>query len=166
MTPPKKISLFCVRATSVGWDGLNSRMDWFWIKHGLLFPSIKRENDFFDYQTTSNTFSVFLIHVLGLGCIAGLILTFWAFFIPLDSSSIPSNRSNQFPAYSGGLSIETGEAVIDFLLLLDQCVGLIACALGSFIKSHRHRLWSCAGFALFLWIIIYALNMLLHDFGV
>ena len=58
-------------------SNLMGRFEWFWIRHGLLFPSEKREIAFFGWRTTrANKCNKAVIILFGIGCWAAVFLTF------------------------------------------------------------------------------------------
>lgn len=150
----------CGRCASNAAAATASSLDWFWIRHGLLFPSEKRELAFFAYKTQSSTPGTLLLYFLSfvfffVAAIAAISL--------VSSAVVVNNGILQRDMEYRRLSRSDG--VVYWALVSIAVIFLVVAGVGSVVKARRAKLWAACCWILGLWEVVFFAQCVLQPFG-
>eukprot|EP00750_Incisomonas_marina_P033069 INCI9546.1.p1 GENE.INCI9546.1~~INCI9546.1.p1 ORF type:complete len:1101 (+),score=113.65 INCI9546.1:123-3425(+) len=137
-----------------------SSLDWFWIRHGLLFPSEKRELAFFAYKTQSSTPGTLLLYFLSFVCFFVAAIA----AVSLVTSAMVANngillRDMDFRRLS------RSDDVVYWALVSIAIIFLVVAGAGSVVKVRRVKLWAACCWILGLWEAVFFAQCVLQPFG-
>eukprot|EP00750_Incisomonas_marina_P018779 INCI3141.4.p1 GENE.INCI3141.4~~INCI3141.4.p1 ORF type:complete len:1146 (+),score=156.16 INCI3141.4:117-3554(+) len=135
-------------------------LDWFWVRHGLLFPSNKREQAFFAFKTQDSTVGTLLLYflsfvVLFLASIAGLSLITEALFVDADILQRDVLFREQ-----GAVDV-----VAFWTLAAVGLLFLLFAAVGACWRPGRQKIWLGCCWILGFWEFLFFVQSILQLFG-
>lgn len=135
-------------------------IDWFWVRHGLLFPSNKREKAFFAFKTQDSTVGTLLLYflsfvVLFLASLAALSLVTGALFVDDDILQ----RDDYFR------QLGTADDVAFWTLAALGFLFLLFAAVGACWRPGRQKIWLGCCCILGFWEFIFFVQSILQLFS-
>ena len=137
-------------------------LEWFWIRHGLLFPSTKREKEFFDYQIQSTRFSRWLLSFVAVACCIQVVATIVLVSIETASTLDEAHIVQRALPVSEGVS----RVVALWVLSCTGMVFMLLIAAGVWLPTRRRKLWNTAAWTLGVWECVFLLIVVLQLCGV